>query len=298
MSDEDLAAAFEQHRSHLRAVAYRMLGSTGEADDAVQDAWLRASAADTDDVRDLRAWLTTVTARVCLNVLRTRRRHDDQLLDVQVHVPDPVVRLATTPAGPEEAAELADDVSLAVLVVLETLSPPERLAFVLHDVFGLPFEEIAPLVERSPAATRQLASRARRRVRGAEPTPSAGERDLAAQRAVVDAFFAAARGGDFDGLLRLLDPDVRTQTDRGPVGSTAQRGAEQVASGALTYFDPLATLVPVIVNGGTGMLVLRDGRAIAVMAFVVQEGRITRVDALADLDRLAGLALPPLDVTP
>jgi RNA polymerase sigma factor (sigma-70 family) len=290
MGDEDLAAAFEQHRSHLRAVAYRMLGSTGEADDAVQEAWLRASRADTAEVRDLRAWLTTITARVCLNVLRTRRRHDEQPLDV--HVPDPVVRLAPPPTSPEDAAELGDDVSLAVLVVLETLSPPERLAFVLHDVFGLPFEEIAPLVERSTAATRQLASRARRRVRGVQPTSSTAGHDLVDQRAVVEAFFAAARGGDFEALLRLLDPDVRTQTDRGVVGSTRQQGAEQVASGALTYFDPLATLVPVVVNGGPGMLVRRDGAAVAVLAFTVHEGRITRIDALADADRLAALSLP------
>lgn len=295
MGDDDLAAAFEEHRGHLRAVAYRMLGATGEADDAVQEAWLRARHADLDEVRDLRAWLTTVTARICLNLLRTRRRHDDQPLDV--HVPDPLVTPMpassdASPRDPAQAAELADDVSLAVLVVLETLSPPERLAFVLHDVFGMPFDEIAPLVDRSPTATRQLASRARRRVRGTEPRDTTTDEDLAARRQVVDAFFVAARHGDFDALLRLLDPDVHTQSDRGAVGSTAQQGAEQVASGALRYFDPLAEIVPVLVNGAPGVLVRRDGRPTAVMAFEVHAGRITRIDALADQVRLARLDLP------
>ena len=228
---EFLAEQFEEHRGHLRAVAYRMLGSLTEADDAVQEGWLRLSRSDTSEVENLRAWLTTVVARVCLNVLRSRRTRGEVPLDV--HVPDPIVSAADG-TQPEHEALLADSVGLALLVVLETLTPAERLAFVLHDMFAVPFDEIADLVDRSPEATRQLASRARRRVQGQAPVPDA---DLAVQRRVVEAFFAAARDGDFEGLVAVLDPDVVSRSDGGalrPEATAIVRGAREVAARALT----------------------------------------------------------------
>src|SRR5918912_501276 len=227
---EWLADQFEEHRPHLRAVAYRMLGSLSEADDAVQDAWLRVSRADTREVENLTAWLTTIVARVSLNMLRSRKTRREQPLEV--HVPDPIVDSADG-TDPEHEALLADSVGLALLVVLEKLSPPERLAFVLHDMFAVPYEAIAPIVERSEEATRQLASRARRRVRGADAVPDA---DLGAQWEVVEAFLAAARQGDFDGLVAVLDPDIELRADGGLEGlSQHLRGADTVASQALLW---------------------------------------------------------------
>src|SRR5687768_5605745 len=260
-----LADRFEEHRPHLRSVAYRMLGSLTEAEDAVQDTWLRLSRAGAGDVENLAGWLTTVVARVCLNMLRSRNLRREESFGV--HLPDPVI----TPEGdlqPEEEALLADSVGLALLVVLDTLSPAERLAFVLHDMFGLPFEEIAPLVGRTPTAARQLASRARRRVQGAE-IPSA-DVDLARQRQVVDAFFAAARAGDFDGLVAVLDPDVALRADWGdkrPAASVVVRGASAVAGQALMFSNPRAVLLPVVVNGAAGIVITVNARAFAVIGF-------------------------------
>jgi RNA polymerase sigma factor (sigma-70 family) len=279
---------FEEHRAHLRAVAYRMLGSLTEAEDAVQEAWLRLYRADTGDVRDMRAWLTTVVSRVCLDMLRSRASHREDSLDADVHVPDPIV----TPVDddPAEQAILADSVGIALLVVLDTLSPAERLAFVLHDVFAVPFEQIAPILDRSPAAAKQLASRARQRLRTA-PGPAA---DLGRQWAVVDAFLAASRDGDFERLLTILDPDVvlRADAGTGPLGpSTLVRGARAVLAQA-QRFAPLSRYArPVLVNGGPGFLVARDGERLALMAVTVQDGRITEMDVLADPDRLARLDL-------
>jgi RNA polymerase sigma-70 factor (ECF subfamily) len=285
---EWLAGRFEEHRAHLRAVAYRMLGSLAEADDAVQDTWLRLSRAGVSEVENLGGWLTTIVARVCLNMLRSRNARREESLDV--HIPDPVI----SPEGvlqPDEEALLADSVSLALLVVLDTLSPAERLAFVLHDMFDLPFEEIAPMVSRSPAAARQLASRARRRVKGAEvPAP---DPDLARQRDVVDAFFLAARGGNFDALVALLDPDVVLRTDWGtrrPVASVVTRGAAAVARQALLFSNPTAQLRPALVNGAAGVVVTVAGRPFAVMGFTVAEGRIVEIDAIADPERVRRIA--------
>src|SRR5205085_1122623 len=237
MAEHDwLAERFEEHRAHLRAVAYRMLGSLGEADDAVQETWLRLSRSDTSSVENLGAWLTTVVARVCLNMLRSRASRREESLDV--HVPEPIVSRADG-IDPEHEALLADSVGLALLVVLEMLAPAERLAFVLHDMFAMPFDEIAPIVGRSPTAARQLASRARRRVQAA-PVP---ETDLSRQREVVDAFFAAARGGDFDALVAVLDPDVVLRADAGVAGlggSAVVRGASAVAARAITFAQPAA----------------------------------------------------------
>ncbi|HSK90623.1 MAG TPA: sigma-70 family RNA polymerase sigma factor [Euzebyales bacterium] len=283
-----LADRFEEHRSHLRAVAYRMLGSLAEADDAVQDTWLRLSRAGAGDVENLGGWLTTIVARVSLNMLRSRNTRREQSLGV--HFPDPVV----SPEGaaqPDEEALLADSVGLALLVVLDTLSPAERLAFVLHDMFKLPFEEIAPMVGRSPAAARQLASRARRRVKGAEiPAP---DPDLARQRAVVDAFFLAARGGDLDALVGLLDPDVVLRADAGPRRAAASgvfRGPAAVAGQALRGAIPGALVRPALVNGAAGAVITLGGRPIAVMGFTVTDGRIVEIDALADPARVPGIA--------
>jgi RNA polymerase sigma-70 factor (ECF subfamily) len=281
------AERFEPHRAHLRAVAYRMLGSAAEADDAVQEAWLRYSRSDTSDVDNLGGWLTTVTARVCLNVLRSRGNRREDL--VGTHVPDPVVSRADV-LGPEAEAVLADSVGLALLVVLETLSPAERLAFVLHDLFAVPFDEIAPMVERSPEATRQLASRARRRVQGA-PTPDA---DLARQREIVDAFFAAARGGDLDALVAVLDPDVELRSDGGakrPVVTAHVRGAAAVAGRAASFANPASVVHPALVNGAAGVVITLRGRPVTVVAFTVRGDRIVAIDGLADPDRLAALDL-------
>jgi len=287
-----LADRFEEQRTHLRAVAYRLLGSVSEADDAVQEAWLRLSRSDATEIDNLRAWLTTVVARVSLNMLRSRRSRREEPLGV--HVPEPIVSREGG-VDPEHEALLADAVGLALLVVLETLPPAERLAFVLHDMFAVPFDEIAPIVDRSPAAARQLASRARRRVQGAGPAP---DTDLAGQRRVVDAFFAAARDGDFEALVAVLDPDVVLRSDGGvlrPGASAFVRGARDVAGRALTYarLSPFAR--PALVNGAPGVVVSPSGRPFAVMAFTVAGGRIVAIDALLDPERLERLDLTVLD---
>jgi RNA polymerase sigma factor (sigma-70 family) len=293
IDDRDwLAERFEQHRPHLRAVAYRMLGSLGEADDAVQEAWLRLSRADTGEVRNLGGWLTTVVGRVCLDMLRTRRARPEQ--PVGAYVPEPIVSREDG-VDPEHEALLADSVGLALLVVLETLAPPERLAFVLHDMFAVPFDEIAPIVGRSPAAARQLASRARRRVRGQTPAP---DPDLARQREVVDAFVAAAREGDFDALLAVLDPDVVLRADRGAVPAGASvivRGARAVAENARSFAHLGPFGRPALVNGAAGMVVAPHGRPFAVMGFTVADGRIVEIDVLADPARVNRLDLTMLD---
>jgi RNA polymerase sigma-70 factor (ECF subfamily) len=285
---EWLAERFEEHRPHLRAVAYRMLGSLTEAEDAVQDAWLRLSRSGAGEVENLGSWLTTIVARVCLNMLRARKVRRE--VSLGLHLPDPIIS-RDGELQPEEEAVLADSVGLALLVVLDTLSPAERLAFVLHDLFGLPFEEIAPMVGRTPAAARQLASRARRRVKGAmvpEPDP-----DLARQREVVDAFFVAARGGDFDALVALLDPDVVLRADFGakrPAASRVIHGAAAVARQALKGALPAAHLRPALVNGAAGMVVTVRGRPFAVMGFTVAEGKIVAIDAIADPERVRRIA--------
>jgi RNA polymerase sigma-70 factor, ECF subfamily len=277
-----LADRFEQHRPRLRAVAYRMLGSFAEADDAVQDAWLRVHRAGTDDVDNLAAWLTTVVARICLNMLRARNARREGVL------PDPVIHPDEGPQ-PEDEAVLADSVGLAMLVVLDTLTPAERLAFVLHDMFDVPFEDIAAMVGRTPTAARQLASRARRRVRGLpEPDP-----DLARQREVVDAFFAAAHDGDFDGLVALLDPDVVLRADWGsrrPGAPRVFRGAEAVARQAQAGALPVAELHPALVNGAAGVVITVRGRPYAVMGFTITDGRIVEIAAIADPDRVGRIA--------
>jgi RNA polymerase sigma factor (sigma-70 family) len=273
---------FERNRQHLQSVAYRMLGSTSEAEDAVQEAWLRLSRSETEAVENLAGWLTTVVARVSLDMLRSRRaRREDY-----VALPEPIV---TIPDGPEDEAVLADSVGLALLVVLDTLTPVERLAFVLHDMFGMPFDEIAPIVDRSEAATRQLASRARRRVRGATPRT---DPDLREQRRVVDAFLAAARAGDFEALLKVLDPDVVFRADRGPRGLRMPvSGAEEVAQTILargSRFAPHAR--PAIVNGNAGVIVVPGKKPIAVVSFSVADGRIVEIDLVADPAKLVALS--------
>jgi RNA polymerase sigma-70 factor (ECF subfamily) len=285
MDERDwLADRFEDHRSHLRAVAYRMLGSVTEAEDAVQEAWLRACPADTSAIDNMREWLTTIVARVCLNMLRSRRSRPDQLAG---HVPDPVVSLDDSP-DPEHEALLADSVGLALLVVLDTLAPAERFAFVLHDMFAVPFEEIAALLDRSPVAVRQLASRARRRVRGS-PEPDA---DLARQREVVDAFFAASRDGDFDALVAILAADVELRIDGGALredASVVLRGAHAVAGQTATYAKLYPFVRPALVNGAAGAVIAPRGRLFSIMAFTVTNGKITAIDALLDPERLATL---------
>ncbi|WP_338677658.1 sigma-70 family RNA polymerase sigma factor [Streptomyces sp. SCSIO 30461] len=293
---EYLAERFEAHRSQLRAVAYRMLGSLSEAEDAVQEAWLKLSRSDTSEVANLGGWLTTVVGRVCLDMLRSRTSRREDPLDV--YLPDPVVS-SIEGTDPEQQALVADSVGLALLVVLEALPPAERLAFVLHDMFAVPFDEIAPMVGRTPAAARQLASRARRRVQGAAPAPDA---DLTRQREVVDAFLTASRGGDFDALLSLLDPDIELRVDGGampaPEGtSKLVRGAHAVASQAFMYrsFSPFARLA--LVNGAPGLVTVPEGgTAAAVMAFTVgPHGKVVRLDILADPDRLTGIDVTLLD---
>ena len=284
-----LTERFEEHRSRLRAVAYRMLGSVSEADDAVQDAWLRVNRAGADGVENLGGWLTTVVARVCLNMLRSRASRREEPLDV--HVPDPIISYEDG-VDPEQEALLADSVGLALLVVLETLTPAERLAFVLHDMFAVPFEEIAPMIERSPAAARQLASRARRRVRGQAPAP---DPDLTRQRVVVDAFFAASRLGDFDALVAVLDPDVILRSDGGtarPRLTFVIQGAQDVAGQALASARLSPFVRPALVNGAAGVVVAAHGRPLFVMAFTVAGGKIVAIDVLADPDRLHE-RLPP-----
>ena len=290
-----LTERFEEHRPRLRAVAYRMLGSLSEADDAVQEAWLRLSRADTGGVENLAGWLTTVVARVCLNMLRARGSRREAPLGV--HMPDPIISREGG-GDPEQEALLADAVGLALLVVLDTLTPAERLAFVLHDLFAVPFEEIAPLLERSPVATRQLASRARRRVQGAAPVP---DPDLARQREVVDAFFAAARDGNFDALVAVLDPDVVLRADGGTARarpSVVLHGARAVAAQAVTYTRFAPFVRPALINGTAGVVVAAGGRALAVMAFSVAHGKIVAIDVLADPERLADLDLAVLADTP
>ncbi|HEV2218117.1 MAG TPA: sigma-70 family RNA polymerase sigma factor [Candidatus Dormibacteraeota bacterium] len=290
---EWLARQFEEQRGHLRAVAYRMLGSMAEADDAVQDAWLRASRSDGAPIENMRGWLTTIVARVSLNMLRARKTHKEESVDA--HLPDFIVS-SDESLQPEDEALLADSVGLALLIVLDTLAPAERLAFVLHDVFKLPFEEIAPMVERTPAAARQLASRARRRVKGVgEPPP---DKDRRRQRQVVDAFFAAARGRDFDTLMALLDPNVVLRADFGRRRAPAPaitRGPSAVAALALTGARlPNAKLIPVLINGSAGVVVTVDGRPYSLMGFTVAGGRIVEIDAILDplrIARLAGAAL-------
>jgi RNA polymerase sigma factor (sigma-70 family) len=282
-----LVEGFEEQRGHLRAVAYRMLGSLSEADDAVQETWIRLSRSDISEVENLAGWLTTVIARVCLNMLRSRRTRREDSLDA--YLPDPIVS-PDDAVNPEGEVVLADSVGIALLVVLETLPPAERLAFVLHDLFAVSFDEIADLVDRSPAAARQLASRARRRVQGAAaPAP---DRDRVRQRRVVDAFFAAARGGDFDALVSLLDPDVVLRSDRGALpGSAVVRGADKVAANALMFADPSRLVRPVLVNGTAGVVVTLDGQPIAVMGFTVTSGKIVAIDSLGDPARLERLDL-------
>jgi RNA polymerase sigma-70 factor, ECF subfamily len=288
---EFLAGRFESNRSRLRAVAYRMLGSVSEADDAVQEAWLRLSRSDASAVENLEGWLTTVVARVSLDILRSRKaRHEEPL---HGHVPEPIVSREGE-ADPEHEALLADSVGLAMLVVLDNLAPAERLAFVLHDMFAVPFDEIAPIVERSPDAARQLASRARRRVRGSAPVP---DPDLDRQREVVDAFLAAARDGDFDALVAVLDPDVVLRADRGPArpGSVEVHGAEEVARRALSYARLAPAARPALVNGAAGFVVAPGGRPFAVVGFTVTDGKVVEIDLLADRERLRALDLRVLD---
>jgi len=286
---EWLAQRFEEHRPHLRAVAYRMLGSVSEADDAVQDAWIRLSRADTSEVQNLGAWLTTVVARVALNMLRSRKARREQPLDV--HVPDPIVD-PVDGTDPEHEALLADSVGLALLVVLETLSPPERLAFVLHDMFAVPFDEIATILDRSPDAARQLASRGRRRVRGSAPVPDA---DLSAQWEVVEAFLAAARNGDFAGLVAVLDPDVVLRADGGLEGITSYvEGAESVASQAVMWSRVDLTIHRALINGAAGVVSMRDGEPFSVVAVTVRGGRIVEMDILSDPERVRRLDLAVL----
>jgi RNA polymerase sigma factor (sigma-70 family) len=281
-----LAERFESHRPHLQAAAYRMLGSLSEAEDAVQEAWLRLARSDVSGVQNLGGWLTTVVGRVCLDMLRSRRsRREDPL---EVYLPDPIVESADA-SGPEQQALLADSVGLALLVVLDTLSPAERLAFVLHDMFGLSFDEIAPIVDRTPGTATQLASRARRRVRGAAPLPDA---DLAGQRAVVQAYLAASRDGDFEGLLAVLDPDVVLRADYGqlPLGvPRLVRGARSVTQQALLFSRRGATARLALVNGAIGAVVTQDGALSAVVGFTVTNAKIVELDILANPDRLRGI---------
>jgi RNA polymerase sigma factor (sigma-70 family) len=285
-----LAERFEERRSRLRAVAYRMLGSVSEADDAVQEAWLRLSRSDVDAIENLDGWLTTVVARVSLNMLRSRNVRREEPLGVRL--PEPIV---DRPDGtnPEHEALLADSVGLALLVVLETLSPPERLAFVLHDIFAMPFDEIAPIVDRSPEATRQLASRARKRIQAENTVPDA---DLDTQREVVDAFLAAAREGDFDRLVAVLDPEVVLRVDLGREGGSQElRGAEAVARQASLYGGLGLEWRPVTVNGTAGAVSFLDGQLFSIGAITVRGGRIVEMDILADPERLQELDLTILD---
>jgi RNA polymerase sigma factor (sigma-70 family) len=293
---EYLAERFEANRTHLRAVAYRMLGSVSEADDAVQEAWLRLNRSGADDVENLPGWLTTVVARVCLDMLRSRKARREEPFGP--HVPEPIVSREDG-VDPEQEALLADSVGLALLVVLETLGPNERLAFVLHDMFGVSFDEIAPIVGRSPAAARQLASRARRRVQGAGRAGLTPDADIGRQREVVDAFFAAAREGDFEALLETLDPDVVLRVDRGVLREGASvhvRGAREVAEHATFFASRGARWArPVLVNGAAGFVVAPAGRVAVVAGFTIVRGTIVEIDVLADPDRVRELDLTALE---
>jgi RNA polymerase sigma factor (sigma-70 family) len=292
MAERDwLAERFEEHRSRLRGVAYRMLGSVSDADDAVQEAWLRLNRTDSSEIENLGGWLTTVVARVSLNMLRSRKLRREEPLAVRL--PEPII---DPPEGmdPEHEALLADSVGLALLVVLETLSPPERLAFVLHDIFAVPFDEIAPIVDRSPEAARQLASRARGRIQAEKAVPDV---DLNGQREVVEAFVAAAREGDFDRLVQVLDPDVVLRADLGPAGESREvRGARAVAGQALFYSRLGLTMKPVLVNGAVGTVTFKDGQPFSVGAVTVRGGKIVEMDILADPERLRELDLTIIDV--
>ncbi|HET7617325.1 MAG TPA: RNA polymerase sigma factor SigJ [Vicinamibacterales bacterium] len=284
---ERLAGQFEEHRAHLRAVAYRMLGSAAEADDAVQEAWIRLSRTDVSAVENVRGWLTTVVARICLDMLRTRASRREDALDT--HVPDPVIARADD--NPETVAAQADSVGLALLVVLDKLEPAERLAFVLHDVFGMSFDDIAPIVDRSVVAARQLASRARRRIQGQAPTP---EPDRRQQRRVVDAFLAAAEHGDFEALLGVLDPDIVLRADGGALKGMSRlvRGAQAVVAQAATFSKIALSNQIVLVNGNVGVITrLPDGRVFSVVAFTVANGKVVEMDILADPDRISRLDL-------
>ena len=292
---ERLAEQFEEYRPHMRAAAYRMLGSVSEAEDAVQEAWIRLSRTDVSGVDNLRGWLTTVVARVCLDMLRTRASCREDPLDV--HVPDPIISRAIGRGdkGPEADAMLADSVGLALLVVLEKLEPTERLAFVLHDVFAMTFEEIAPIVDRSVVATRQLASRARRRVQGQAPTSDA---DLRTQRRVVDAFLAAAQDGDFEALVAVLDPAIVLRADGGAVKGMSRlvRGAQAVVAQAAAFSKLGLSSQVVLVNGNIGVLARRpDGHLVAVIGFTIADGKVVEIDILADPDRLRRLDLSAIE---
>jgi len=290
-TSEWLAGQFEEHRAHLRAVAYRMLGSASEADDAVQESWIRLGRTDVSDVENLRAWLTTVVARVCLDMLRTRTSRREDPLDTRV--PDPVITSADR--DPEADAVLADSVGLALLVVLETLEPSERLAFVLHDVFGMDFAEIAPIVGRSPVAARQLASRARRRVQSRAPN---AEPDVRRQRRVIDAFMAAVRDGDFERLVAVLAPDIVLRADGGALAGASRvvRGAQAVAGQAATFSRLGLSNQLVLVNGDLGFVSRRpDGRVFAVLGFTIATGKIVEIDILADPERLSRLDLSAIE---
>jgi len=291
MSVDALARDFEAHRTQLRAVAYRMLGSVAEAEDAVQEAWIRLSRSDAGEVRNLAAWLTTVVARVCLNLLESRRIRREEPLEADVHVPDPILSTVEG-SDPEREAMLADSVGLALMVVLDTLEPAERLAFVLHDMFAVPFDDIAPMVGRNPAAARQLASRARRRMHLAQ-VAQRPEADLPRQRQVVEAFLAASRNGDFDALVSVLDPEVVLRADYGAAGrSRLLRGARAVAGGARGFGRVGYLPQLVLVNGELGVMAVdAGGKVYAVMALTIREGMITEMNILADPERLATLGL-------
>lgn len=289
VDQDDLRSTFEEHRAQLHAVAFRMLGSAADAEDAVQDAWLRASRADTDNVQNMAAWLTTITARICLNILRARRR-----AELLTRVPDPVIGRESDP-DPEQSALLADRVGLALLVVLDSLSPTERVAFVLHDMFAVSFDQIASIIDRSPESARKLASRARLRVRD-EAAPH--HPDLARQRQVVDAFFAASRDGDFEALVEVLHPDVVLRSDGGvarPQLNMLLRGSRHVARQALVSGRLAPFVRPALVNGSPGAVVVPHGRLQFVMAFSIADGRIVAMDVLADPRRLGRLDLTALD---
>jgi RNA polymerase sigma factor (sigma-70 family) len=296
MDERDwLAERFQEHRTRLRAVAYRMLGSTSEADDAVQETWIRLSRSNAGEIDNLEAWLVTAVGRVALNMLRARKTRREEPLDA--HLPDPIVDRADGADGidPEHEALLADSVGLALLVVLETLTPAERLAYVLHDMFSVPFEEIGAILDRSPDAARQLASRGRRRIRGADTTPEA---DAAAQQGVVEAFLAAARDGDFDALVAVLDPDIVERVDTGSGTLVEVRGAGNVARRAMAATQVGLVARPARINGAAGWVALLDGEVYAIAALTMQNGRITTMDILLDPARLARLDLTAFDSRP
>jgi RNA polymerase sigma-70 factor, ECF subfamily len=285
---KELTNLFESHRSHLHAVAYRMLGSASEADDAVQEAWLRLNRSDTNEVANLGGWLTTVVGRVCLDMLRSRRSRREEALEGEVLKP-----ITDSKSDPEQEALLADSVGIALLVVLDTLSPAERVTFVLHDVFDLPFDEIAPIVDRTPDATRQLASRARKRVRGGEISTNS---DLQSQRVVVDAFLGALRTGDFQGMLAVLDPDVVVRVDTPPGPPREFRGAKNWARGATAAFSPYARFVhPALINGTVGLVFAPGGKLKRAIIFNVASGKIAQAEIITDIDRLQQLDLSVLE---